>query len=223
MAARWRRNRDAGGCCRQPSTISARHSPSPSPTACRAAATARASIGSRSAAAASGSTRLAAGAQRMAGGRRSRGRRVGRAHPVRRGDRRAGSRGAVRRPHRCPGTRRFDPATGAVTPTRGRRLGAIRLRQRPRPHSPTRPRSKRACSTVCGEHGLRCCRGPKRRRAPPPRRLRRKFDASIPELRRGDAARPARRMAAAASSPASAGSDAIDPGALRQRSTAARL
>ena len=112
----------------------------------------------------------------MARGRRSRRPCVGRAHPLRRA--RSTSRPcsisfADRIETRHDGD--FDPATGSVTPTRSRRLGAIRLVERPRSRRPTRQRSSRRCSTAFASMASACCRGtsaalqlraPRRLRAP---------------------------------------------------------
>ena len=101
---------------------------------------------------------LAAGPQRMARGRRSRRRSVGRAHPVRRGDRRATVARPVRRPASNPPRRRLR--------SRHRR-GHADAQPPPRRDPPVvRPRSQpdrrdrsRRCSTGFASMALTCCPG----------------------------------------------------------------
>ena len=157
---------------------------------------------------------------RMARGRRSRRRRVGRAHPVRRGDRPRRHRSPVRRPHRAlergplrPRHRRDQRHAAAAASARSA------CRRRPTP-SPTRRRSRPGCSTRSAATASRCCRGPTARSrcatAPPspPR-----HDPAIPTL--DDAALLDRLDDWLA--PLLAGKrrlDAIDPARFATRSTA---
>ena len=68
---------------------------------------------------------------------------------------------------------RFDPATAAISATKGRKLGAIRFRQHPIP-GPTRRRSRPGCSTPSAATGSSHAAVERERdRASPARRLRR--------------------------------------------------